>query len=231
MKRTIFILFSVLLLTTSPVHSSNMVDYTLTSDHEVVPCVRDLPAPREIFNTQDHKEFYALVVLDTVSVGDSIQFEWFYEENLYSEGEPYIFTESSRGSVCKGEGFDIAGTERENMTGGWSVKIYIDGIYRLSYSFYLEGLGGPSTTTTTSPPSSGPCALSLIYGEHSAEAELLRSIRDNVLSQTPEGRELIKLYYQWSPAIVRTIEIDEGFKLEIKDMIEELFPMVGGTVE
>jgi hypothetical protein len=116
------------------------------------------------------------------------------------------------------------------MTGWWSVAIYIDGVYRLNYSFYLEGLAGP-TTTTTSTSSSGPCALSLIYGEHSAKTELLRYIRDNALSKTREGRELIKLYYQWSPAIVRTMEVDEDFKQEIQDMIDELFPMIEEAVE
>ena len=106
MKRTLVILSAALLFVTSPAYSSNMVDYTITSDHEAVPCIRDLPAPRDTFNAQDHKEFYALVVVDSVAVGDSIQFEWFYGEDLYSESEPYIFAEPSRGSVCHGEGFE-----------------------------------------------------------------------------------------------------------------------------
>ena len=66
--------------------------------------------------------------------GTQLQFEWFYEEELYSEGEEYVFTEASFGSVCRGEGFEIPGTEIENMTGWWSVKISIDGIYRAELS-------------------------------------------------------------------------------------------------
>ncbi len=58
-----------------------------------------------------------------------------------------------------------------------------------------------SSTTTTSTP----CPSKEIYGENSQETQLLRSIRDNVLSQTPEGREIITLYYQWSPAIVKAM--------------------------
>ena len=117
------------------------------------------------------------------------------------------------------------------MTGLWSVKIYIDGIYRVNYEFSLEGVNGPGTSTTTTSNSSGPCALSLIYGEHSADTELLRSIRDNVLSKTREGRELITLYYQWSPVIVRAMEEDEDLKQEIKAMIDALFPIIEEGME
>ena len=72
MKRTLFLLLAILLLVTSPVYASRLVDYTLTSDHETVPCVRDLPAPRDTFDAQEHKEFYVIVVLDPVSVGDTV---------------------------------------------------------------------------------------------------------------------------------------------------------------
>ncbi len=232
MKRSLFMLLALLLLVTSPVYASNLVDYTLTSDHETVPCVRDLPAPRDTFDAEEHKEFYAMVVLDTVSVGDTLQFEWFFEEERYSLGEEYVFTEPSKGSICRGEGFEIPGTERENMTGWWSVKISIDGIYRLNYPFYLDGLTDPVTTsTTTSTEFSGPCALAVIYGEKSDKTELLRYIRDNALSKTPEGRELIKLYYQWSPVILKLMEGDENFREEIKGVIDEVLPLCIGTVE
>jgi hypothetical protein len=72
----------------------------------------------------------------------------------------------------------------------------------------------------------GACALTLMYGEQSIEVELLRDYRDNVLSQTPEGREIIKLYYQWSPVIVRAMQEDGAFKQEIIDIVDEIFPML-----
>lgn len=232
MKWTLFLLLAILLLVTSPVYASRLVDYTLTSDHESVPCLRDLPAPRDTFDAQEHKEFYVIVVLDPVSVGDTVKFEWFYEEELYSEGEEYVFTEASFGSVCKGEGFDIPNTEIADMTGWWSVKISVDGIYRVNYPFYLDGLTDPVTTsTTTSRESIGPCALSVLYGEKSDKTELFRYIRDNQLNKTPEGRELIKLYYQWSPLIVNIMESDEDLKEEIKDVMNEILPIVIGAVE
>jgi hypothetical protein len=65
-----------------------------------------------------------------------------------------------------------------------------------------------------------------MYGEHSEETRLLRYIRDNILSKTHEGRELIKLYYQWSPAIAKAMEKDKAFKEEVKTMIDGVLPLL-----
>jgi len=75
----------------------------------------------------------------------------------------------------------------------------------------------PITTTTTV---AGLCSAETIYGENSEEAALLRYVRDTILSKTPEGQEIIKLYYQWSPAIVKLMEEDEEFKQDVKEMID-----------
>ena len=50
------------------------------------------------------------------------------------------------------------------------------------------------------------CPAVLLFGEDSDEVKLLRAFRDNILSQTIEGKELIRLYYQWSPALVDAME-------------------------
>ena len=232
MKRRLYLLVAMLVLVTFPAQAANLVDYTLTSDRELVPCVRNLPEPRNTFDAKEHKEFYVLVVLDQVSIGDTVQFEWFFEDTLYSSNEPYVFEEPSRYSICVGEGLEIVGTEIENMTGEWSVKISIDGVYLLNYRFYLEGLIPATTSTTTTKfINGGPCALALLYGEHSGETELLRFIRDNILSRTPEGRELIKVYYQWSPTIVQIMTADENFKEELKDVINDALPLLEGSLE
>ncbi len=55
-----------------------------------------------------------------------------------------------------------------------------------------------STTTTTEL--GGICRVCPVLcglGEDSEETELLRYFRDEVLKKTAEGREIIKLYYQW----------------------------------
>jgi len=90
------------------------------------------------------------------------------------------------------------------------------------------------STTTSTPPSPTTtikkCPLLKIYGEDSEEVEILRYIRDSVLSQTPTGKELIKLYYQWSPVIVKAMENDEKFKEEVKEMIDGVLVLVGGEI-
>ena len=183
MKRILYLLSAVLVLVTVPAQAANFIDYTLTSDRETVPCVRNLAEPLDTFDAREHKEFYVLVVLDQVSIGDTVQFEWFFEDNPYRSNEPYVFDEPSRYSVCVGEGLEIAGTEIENMTGEWSVKISIDGVYLVNYRFYLEGLIPATTSTTTTQFTNGPCALALMYGEHSDETELLRFMNGKLAVQ------------------------------------------------
>lgn len=75
------------------------------------------------------------------------------------------------------------------------------------------------------------CPSTLIFGEGSEEVMLLRYFRDNVLSQTPEGQELIRLYYEWSPAIVKAMEQDEEFKEYVKEMVDGILLMIKEEVE
>ncbi len=82
----------------------------------------------------------------------------------------------------------------------------------------------PNTTTTTSIRRF--CPIRQIYGKDSQETKLLRYIRDNVLSKSQEGQELIKLYYQWSPFIVRAMEEDEEFNQEVKDIIDDVLLLI-----
>lgn len=65
-----------------------------------------------------------------------------------------------------------------------------------------------------------PCLSKEIYGENSQEIQMLRSIRDNVLRKTPEGRKIIGLYYQWSPAIVEAMKEDQALEAEIRKMLD-----------
>jgi hypothetical protein len=129
-------------------------------------------------------------------------------------------------------GFSITNTDREYMAGYWSAEVYLNEESRMRDSFYLEGLPQPTTTsssstsTTTTIYSPGFCALSLIYGTDSAQTELLCSIRDNLLSKSHEGRELIKLYYQWSPVIVKAMQADEDFKEDLKELVDGVLGMM-----
>ena len=82
------------------------------------------------------------------------------------------------------------------------------------------------TTTTTSKPSF--CPVNTVYGEKSEEANLLRLFRDEVLKKTVEGRELIRLYYDWSPLIVAAIAEDEKFKEEVRELLDEVLLFIKG---
>jgi hypothetical protein len=87
----------------------------------------------------------------------------------------------------------------------------------------------PGITTTTAKE--GLCAIEKIYGEYSEETELLRNFRDNVLRHTPEGRETIRLYYEWSPSMVRAMEKDEEFRKKVKEMIDGIVQLIEEEVE
>jgi hypothetical protein len=77
----------------------------------------------------------------------------------------------------------------------------------------------------------GPlCPIELIYGEHSARTKRLRHFRDTILSKTSEGQELIKLYYQWSPLLVKAMEADEELKGEVKGIIDTVLPKDRGAL-
>ncbi|MCK5421853.1 MAG: hypothetical protein KAJ08_06790, partial [Deltaproteobacteria bacterium] len=71
------------------------------------------------------------------------------------------------------------------------------------------------TTTTTTTRRTSRCLVEKIYGEDSRETELLRQVRDSVLRKSPEGREIIRQYYQQSPQIVKMIENNEALKKEV----------------
>ena len=67
---------------------------------------------------------------------------------------------------------------------------------------------------------SNPCIAEQVYGNHSEVTEFLRKYRDNVLSKTQEGQELIKLYYQWSSALVKAMQQDKDFEADIRKVID-----------
>jgi len=71
-----------------------------------------------------------------------------------------------------------------------------------------------------------PCSAEKIYGEDSEEVVILRYLRDNILSKSVEGREIIRLYYRWNPVIVRAIKNDKGFKKDMREMIDGILSLI-----
>ena len=73
------------------------------------------------------------------------------------------------------------------------------------------------------------CPLEALYGADSEETELLRSFRDNVLSKTTEGQELISLYYSLSPVARKVLAEDEALKEEVKEVVDDLLYLMQET--
>ena len=75
-----------------------------------------------------------------------------------------------------------------------------------------------SSTTTTVPR----CPVVILYGEKSHTTAALRLFRDEVLRTTPEGRELIELYYHVSPLLAQALEDDEEFKNALRALLDPI---------
>ena len=225
MKRIAFVgfiaSFFVLCFMKAFLFAVSVDDWTFTNDYDSVPCSYILPTPMETFDARVDNEMCMIVLLKDVYAGDTDQFKWYYGGELYTQQTLFTFTQS--GYLCHGTCLDIRNTERENMTGYWSVEVYLNGVLSMTENFYLAGL---NTSITTTSYSTDPCLMSLLYGEYSEETELLRYFRDTVLSQTPEGRALIKLYYLWSPTIVRAMEGNEEFTIQVKELMDNVLPMI-----
>ena len=73
--------------------------------------------------------------------------------------------------------------------------------------------------------------METIYGEDSEEVVILKYVRDHVLQGTPEGRELVKLYYAWSPFIGRMIENDPELQDELKEMLDVFLDDMKASLE
>jgi hypothetical protein len=91
--------------------------------------------------------------------------------------------------------------------------------------------GAPAITTSTT--STGPfdrCPVEAIYGEYAPQTALLRACRDAVARSGPEGRQLIALYYAWSPFIVNALQADATFRQWLKEAMDGLIPLLAQAV-
>jgi cell wall-associated protease len=70
------------------------------------------------------------------------------------------------------------------------------------------------------------CPIASGLGEDYETIEHLRYFRDAVLGKTAEGREIIKLYYQWGPIVSKTMEEDEELKIMVREMIYDILPLI-----
>lgn len=97
----------------------------------------------------------------------------------------------------------------------------------------LAGWDPGTITTTTIPITTStitdeqPCPIETIYGTDSYEATLFRYLRDDVLNKTTAGQEIIRMYYEWSPAVAKAIREDEAFKEDAKEAADGFLLLIG----
>ena len=70
------------------------------------------------------------------------------------------------------------------------------------------------------------CLAETVYQDNEEALALLREFRNDLLSQSAIGQELIKLYYQWSTVIVKAMEEDEEFKEEVRELLDRVLMLI-----
>ena len=127
---------------------------------------------------------------------------------------------------------DLMITEIE--TTGWYARNI--GLIKSIFSQHIqypeeEGFGITMTVELISATVDGAqygdgCPAISVLGEDSNDLKSLRRFRDEVLTKTPVGQKLIKLYYEWSPAIVEAMEENETFKKQVKKVIKGILSVI-----
>ena len=179
---------------------------------------------------------YTLENLDMVSDGSGGAFITWYDFRSYIDYDVYAQRIDASGNIRWDSGGSAVCTMPGNQSAPAMVLSGDDSIvvawwdYSLTQTDYAikaqKLTGSQSSDTTTTTTGSGGCFSELLYGEYSKEAEFLRYFRDDVLSKTPEGKEIVRLYYQLSPVIVKAMEKDKQFKEEMKEMIDGILPLI-----
>ena len=101
-----------------------------------------------------------------------------------------------------------------------------NGDYRENSTRCVRTADSSGTTTTTTATNGTICPTEEIYGTASPQTQLLRGFRDTILSRTPEGQELIKLYYSWSPFLVEAMRNDEDLKVHLKETVDKILQLI-----
>jgi len=71
----------------------------------------------------------------------------------------------------------------------------------------------------------GPCAAAAALGADQGQLEALRALRDNVLAKSPVGRQIVKIYYAQSPAVIAAFEKNPALKNAAKAALDAIIPI------
>jgi len=117
--------------------------------------------------------------------------------------------ESTIGSSCDHYGHYTAGINHDRLNPAADTILVVD--------HANDGITAEASVTVLFA-----CPSEYLYGESSEEVLLLRWLRDHVLRTTAEGKELIKLYYQWSPLVLKAMEEDDALREEVREVVDHL---------
>ena len=90
----------------------------------------------------------------------------------------------------------------------------------LLYALFYQGHTGVCDINLTDD-----CSIDFLLDADDPRLDLLRQFRDEVLSHTPEGQELIDRYYELSPALVQAMKEDEAFKEYVQETLDGILPL------
>ena len=79
--------------------------------------------------------------------------------------------------------------------------------------------------------STSSCPIELLYGQHSREVTVLKKFRDSVLRKTIIGKQVITLYYELSPSVVKFISNNKYLRIEAQKLFDLFFPWICKAVE
>jgi hypothetical protein len=122
------------------------------------------PTPKYNFENPSIEHAYVWFIVDNASYGDEIYYAFW---GPLGQGQSGGFNSGYNGMVCFW--FSLNWT----ASGTWNVEVNYNSEFEFTETFTQGGR---------------KCILRQIYGENSKEIETLRCFRDNVLSQSPEGR-------------------------------------------
>jgi ELWxxDGT repeat protein len=155
----------------------------------------------------------------------------------------FLASDGTQGGLWKSDGTE-AGTARVSNFGGNRLTnvnemlyftandgIHGEELWALNTSTQVTTTTIPTSTTTTTTPNPPLCAVEAIYGENSEQTELLRKYRDDVLSKTSEGQEIIKTYYKFSFTITKLLKQMPLLKNRAKAFLDSMLPGIRNKVE
>jgi hypothetical protein len=165
-----------------------------TSCDEVPPAVTTFYA--------NNAAVYFFVKINSVEAGATRQAKWYYEGQLYAENSIETFAEA--GNYCTLSSMDIKKTAAADLTGNWKVAYYYNEEKLVELSFYLE---------------KSSCAAIAVLGDDTESLKALRTFRDRALTTTRFGRQLVELFYTYSPALIKSMDSSPT----LKDGVRRLF--------